>query len=69
MVTWHQLGVGALAIVAIILLFAGLAMRFAGGMSSAPAEGERVAKRGCVVSLWGLAVLVLLVFVIRGGGL
>jgi len=64
MVTWHQLGVGALAIVTTVLLLAGLAMRFAGGMSSAPAEGARVAKQGCVVSLCGLAVLALMLFVL-----
>ncbi|MDH7971766.1 hypothetical protein QH494_06180 [Sphingomonas sp. AR_OL41] len=69
MVTWHQLAVIALAIVCIVLLVAGMMMRLAGGMSSAPAEGDRVAKQGCVVSLFGLAVLVLLVLVIRGGGL
>jgi hypothetical protein len=57
MVTWAQLGLTALTLVAVTAGPLGLLMLLAGGMSSAPSSGAAMGKRGCVTVLLGLVAL------------
>ena len=63
MITWFAL-LKALGVVAGLIAFAiGALMAFAGGMSDAPEEGDRVGRQGCTTAIVGLIVLLAAIFV------
>lgn len=59
MVTWHGLITGAVLLAGAICAGFGALEAFAGGMSAAPAAGRDMTKRGCAMTLAGLAVIAL----------
>lgn len=53
-----------LALLGVIVILGGLFVSFAGGMSDAPAEGQSVAHKGCMGSLFGILILVVAITII-----
>lgn len=60
-ITWHGLGLIALALLGVALFVGGLMEMFAGGMSDARGKGQVAAARGCATMLAGLAILIVLI--------
>jgi hypothetical protein len=48
----------AAIIIGVLLIAVGAFIAFAGGMSDAPVEGAKIARRGGMISLVGLALIV-----------
>lgn len=65
MITWHQLGMIALALFGTVLIIAGALTVFGGMNSSAPSEGERIQRQGCTLAIAGIAVFAILIFLIK----
>lgn len=60
MVTWHDLGFSALAIIGVVIAAAGLLSWFGAGMSDSPSdENRRDGRNGCATLVLGLALLAL----------
>ncbi len=58
-ITWEALGLAIAGIMGVVLVLGGAFAAFAAGMSSNPAEGERVGRQGCFIAVAGLVVLAL----------